>query len=140
MKITGFSKSGLFLMELIFVILFFALSGAICLQMFAYASQTATHAEELTQATLVARSAAECFQATDGALEDVAELLSGTATDTTVAITYDQDWQRGADTTSATYTLELVQQGTTADIAVYDMADGEPIYTLTVAIRQGGGL
>lgn len=140
MKLQGVSKSGLFLTELIFVILLFAISAAICLQMFAYASNTAKEAESLSNATLVARSVAECFQATQGDLEQVATILAGTVYGDTVTIAYDADWNGGTEDAHMVYTLVLERQGNGADIAVYETQVGQPIYTLTVAIPQGGGL
>ncbi|MFI3312804.1 MAG: hypothetical protein R3Y62_02855 [Eubacteriales bacterium] len=138
MKINGTSKSGLFLIEMMFVILFFAISGAICLQMFAHASTTAQQAEDLNQATMVARSAAACYQASQGDLDDVANILSGNVESDTLTIAYDGDWNSSAQTTA--YTLVLIQQGATADIAIYTATGDTPIYTLTVAALGGGGL
>ncbi len=127
MRTSGCSKSGLFLMELIFLVPLFAISAAICLQMFAYASLTAQKAENLSYATLAARSAAECYQATGGQLVEVADVLSGTATQTTMTVAYDDQWLPVAG--DGVYGLELVQRGLFADVAVYAVGEEEPIYT-----------
>lgn len=134
----GVSKSGLFLMELILVILLFAISAAICLQMFTYASLTAQNAENLSYATLAARSAAECVQATGGDLDQVAEYLSGTANGSGLQVGYDDQWQPVDD--NPTYQLELTQQGTRAEIAVFALEDGQSIYSLTVGVVGGDTL
>lgn len=136
MREGGFSQNGLFLMELIFAILFFSISGAICLRMFAYASQTARDAENLSYATLAARSAADCYQATGGDLPQVAQWLSGTATEEdTICVDYDDQWQTTTD--APQYQLMLVDEGRFGAITVVEVGDLDPIYTLIVASAGG---
>lgn len=55
------SKSSLFLMELIIVIFFFALTSAVCLEVFVKAHFVANKTESLDYAILWADNAAECF-------------------------------------------------------------------------------
>lgn len=55
------SKSSLFLMELIIVIFFFALTAAVCLQIFVRADLVAKQTEDMNYAILWAENAAECF-------------------------------------------------------------------------------
>ncbi len=129
------SKSGLFLMELMVVILLFAICGAICLQMFAYASQTAKDSQALRNAALSAKSVAACHRSMDGDLEAVAQLLSGAVTETGLEIAYDDQWQ--IVDSQPTYVLALTQQDTVAQIAV-ETVDGQTIYSLDVAVMGGG--
>ena len=129
------SKSGLFLLELMVVITLFALSAAVCLQLFSYATLTARNAENLSQATLAARSVASCYQATDGNLVEVAAILSGATTGENLVVAYDEDWQITGG--AHTYELTLRTQGNLASILVYEVAGDETIYTLNVAIPGG---
>lgn len=131
---SGGSKSGLFLLELILVIGLFALSGAVCLQMFAYASVTAQNAENLTQATLVARSGAACYQATQGDEEDMADILSGIVTEEGLVVYYDQGWQPTQQ--EGTYAMTLTQVDNVATIVVCQ--EETEIYTLEIQIAKGG--
>ncbi len=55
------SKSALFLMELIIVIFFFALTSAVCLRVFVKAHDTAVDTKSMNYAVLWAENAAECF-------------------------------------------------------------------------------
>jgi len=55
------SKSALFLMELIIVIFFFALTSAVCLRVFVKAHEVAEDTKGLNQAILWAENAGECF-------------------------------------------------------------------------------
>ncbi|MBP5152696.1 MAG: hypothetical protein ILP13_07285 [Lachnospiraceae bacterium] len=56
------SKSALFLMELIIVIFFFALTSAVCLRVFVKAHDVASETEGLNYAILWADNAGECFR------------------------------------------------------------------------------
>ena len=53
------SRSGLFLLELMIVILFFAVTSAVCVNLFVQAHLTSTAGGELTAATREVQSAAE---------------------------------------------------------------------------------
>ena len=61
------SKSALFLMELIIVILFFALTSAVCMRVFVKAHDVAHATESSNYAVLWADNAAECFYEFGGA-------------------------------------------------------------------------
>ena len=74
-------KSSLFLMELIFTILFFALASAVCMQLFARAHTLQTDTEDLNQSILLAQSAAESFESTGGDLNAFAEIFPEGALD-----------------------------------------------------------
>lgn len=135
MSTKGVSKSGLFLMELILVILLFAISAVICLQMFTYASLTAQKAEDLSDATLAARSGAECYQATTGDLVQVASILGGTVAGDTLTVGYDDQWQSVSE--NSKYEMTLTTEGLRAEIVVIERGEIDPIYTLTAGIPGG---
>ncbi len=138
MKTTGASKSGLFLMELLAVILLFSVCAAVCLQLFAYANVTAQNAENLSYGAMVSYSCAACYQATDGDLQQMATLLEGKVDGDTVVVLYDQEWQ--PTTQVGCYQLLCVVSGTTATITVVELGDTEAIFTLNVQRKGGGAL
>lgn len=57
------SKSGLFLMEMLFAILFFSVAGAVCLQLFAKAHLLSRDATLLNEAVVSCQSAASILEA-----------------------------------------------------------------------------
>jgi len=57
------SKSGLFLMELIILICFFALAAVICVQLFAAAHTISRRSADIQMAVLHAQNVAEAFKA-----------------------------------------------------------------------------
>lgn len=69
------SKTPLFLMELIIMLFVFAVSSAICLQVFAGARRISDESHRLDIAVMQAQTAAECWKSTHGDLEKTAELM-----------------------------------------------------------------
>lgn len=70
------SKSALFLMELIIVILFFALTSAVCMQVFVKAHQLAGDTQDLNRAILFANNASEVFYEFGDDTQKTEELLA----------------------------------------------------------------
>ena len=67
------SRASLFLMELMISILFFAISGAVCIQLFVKAHTINELTEDKSKATLIAQDICEYYHYTGG---DKAEMLS----------------------------------------------------------------
>lgn len=78
-KVYPGSRTGLFLAELTVVILFFALSAAVCMKLFAYAYITTQQASDISHAVSAAQNAAECFKASEGDVIQTARLLGAAA-------------------------------------------------------------
>ncbi len=74
-------KSSLFLIELIIAILFFSLSAAVCVRLFATAYLMGQQSTNRDAATLQAQSMAALFQNADGALDDVLAYANATETE-----------------------------------------------------------
>ena len=74
MNRNAFSKSQVFLMEFILVILFFALCGAICIKAFVKADTLSRESRELNQGMLLAQSAVECVKAASASQEKLSQL------------------------------------------------------------------
>lgn len=84
------SKSALFLMELLIVILFFSLTAAICMQIFSQAKITADKASELSAAITEAQNAAELYKANGGNLVLTAKMYDYELKDLSITdITFD---------------------------------------------------
>lgn len=69
------SRSGLFLMEMIIVILFFSICAAICVSAFAKARVTADSSKSLNDAVIQTSNTAEAYKAAGGDLQKTAELI-----------------------------------------------------------------
>ena len=109
MAVQRSSRSGLFLLELMIVILFFAVTSAICMNLFVQAHLTSTAGSELTAAVREVQSAAELFKAADGDLKKLAESLGVQPIDGPVLnLYYDKDWVLTKHLEDAVYTVSVV--------------------------------
>ena len=69
-KITTHSKSGLFLMEMIFVLLFLGLTCGVCVRLFAASYMARVHAREDSHIQELITSAGEILEGTDGTVQN----------------------------------------------------------------------
>ncbi len=125
------SRSALFLMELIFSILFFALASAVCVQLFVKAHLLSVSTQELNHALTSAQSAAACLQAKQGDAAAALGVLGSEGTADTLY--YNADWQPCA-AADAAYTLQLLpaQAEETTNIVVTKLGETAPLLTLPV--------
>lgn len=133
------SRTGtnLFLLELLPAILVFAFAAAVCMQIFAFARNRANESRNLSSAVLAAESAAECWKAADGDLEETARMLDGACGNGGVTVWYERDWMPCAQP-QASFRLTLAADGErAARITVF--AGGDVLYTLSVRRTGGGG-
>lgn len=130
-----FSKSGLFLMELMIAVLFFGLCAGVCLSMFAKAHQMSVRSQDLTRALNAAQQAAECFKEDT---DKIPELLGGyELEDGLYAIYYDDNWNISSAPGVYETRVVVASDGlmATADIAV--LKKGVEIYQ--VEVKKYGG-
>lgn len=108
------SRSTLFLLEQLLVVLIFALCAAACVKIFVSAYTTAEDAREMSQALLVAKSGAECYKASAGDGDRIAKALGGDVSHNNgvdhVVVYYDEEWQV-CTIEQAAYALRLAMDG-----------------------------
>lgn len=144
------SRTTLFLMEMIIAVFFFAVTSAICTQVFAKAHLVSTRTGELNQAILRAESIAEAFRSVDGDFNNLCrlfpeadaipsdQLVSGARSSTEsgyLEFFYDADWNP-CDKETADYKLmvNLTDEDDirTAQISVIQQVSDETIYSMDV--------
>ena len=76
MKISQHSKTSLFLMELIISILFFSISGAICIELFVKAHSLSKESVELNNSVLWTQNVSEVFNGCHGNLHKIADFFT----------------------------------------------------------------
>ncbi len=125
------SKTKLVLIELIIIILFFSIAGGVCVNIFAQARVLSMRSTELTNATLVAQTAAELLRGAED--EQTALESSYQKTDSGFAAFFDAGWAPTQDE-NAKYSLNISTQDSgglfAADISVNK--SGDEIYSVTV--------
>ena len=126
------SKSTLTLMELLIMLVVFAVAAALCLRTFAGAGQISKDAAALDRAVTEVQSAAETLKGCAGNYEKAAALWGGSWDGTCWTVEYESGSLRALPAESGNPLLEQ------AVITAVD-PEGSPLYTLTVGWQKGGG-
>ena len=106
-KITTHSKSGLFLMEMIFVLLFLGLTCGICVQLFAASYTARQKAREADHIQELVTSTGEILEGTDCTVSSFLILMpNGIADNDTICYSFDKNWQDTAKE-NAVYTMTV---------------------------------
>ena len=103
MNIRRNSKSALFLMEMIIMILFFAVASGICVNLFAKAAIMRDRSSDLTNGMIQAQSIAETFKHYDGDIKSISEKLQATTENDCLVIYFDENWSKTNIKDSYTY-------------------------------------
>ncbi|WP_304508222.1 hypothetical protein [Anaerotignum sp.] len=112
------SKTPLFLMEVVIMLLVFAISASICLKVFVEGKKISEDSYNLDKACLETQKAAEYWQNTKGDLKQTAELLQASLQDNKLQLFYDEDWNLTKKNAAFTLTMEIA--GANADIQIQD--------------------
>lgn len=139
------SRSSLFLIEMIVVILVFAVASAICVSLFVQARLTSLRSAQLTMSVNRCQNAVECLRGV-GDDPQALEALLGAAQgeDGIYRVFYDGDWAlTGADAARYTLAIRVTPKGEDLLAAVVSVTEGDgasPIYALeTTQYRPQGG-
>lgn len=148
------SESGLFLTELILVILFFSITAAVYVQVFVGAHTLSQDSVNLTEGTLRAQNLAEAFYGCDADMERIKELFPEAEADgDTLTLYFDSFWDpypaERRDIAFFRAVLKLEPDGTAgsegmrrASVRVDKNSDldSDVIYTLSLSQYTGKGL
>ncbi len=131
-------KSSLFLIELIIAVLFFSLSAAVCVRLFASAYLLGQQSTYRDVATLQAQSMASLFQNSGGTLDDVLAYANATETQEGTGVYTGSIAQNGA---IYTVTLRFAASERTPTLTIEITAPntaegGAPILTLQAVAYQ----
>lgn len=133
-KISAHSKTSLFLMEMIFVLLFLALSSAACIRIFAAAKNNHIQAQEWRHIQTLTTSVGEILEDSDGTAKSFVSLFpDGQIQDNLIEWYYDSSWQLCSDS-HASYKMELTLHETTnprqGTLTFYHATNDIQIYTI----------
>ena len=127
------SRLSLFLMELIVAIMFFSLSAAVCVRLFASAHLMSESTENLSGATIWTQNLAESFEGKKGRLLDIAELYPGatisydtadpTQSDGSLVLFFDERWERINALADASYVASITITTEDASSVYSDVTD-----------------
>ena len=132
------SKAPLALMEQLVMVLVFALSAALCVQVFVLSDRTSRRNEARDRAVLAAQNAAEEVKSVRGDFAQAAALYGGTWNGQLWGRSYDKNWKPDNGTA---YNLLVVPADSgeallgAAEVTVYT-AEGDLLFTLSVAWQE----
>ncbi|MBQ7858639.1 MAG: hypothetical protein IJ347_00685 [Faecalibacterium sp.] len=127
------SRASLLLMEQLVMVLVFALSAAICLQVFVKADEISRMGEQTDRAVLLAQTGAETIKGCKGDLQRAAGLLQGQFADRQLCAVKD-------DLCLKAQHIDTVVAGLgQAEIWVEQTDTGQRLFTLTVAWQEVSG-
>lgn len=130
------ASSGVFMLEMIIVILFFAIASVICVGLFVEARLLSSQSALLSNATNLCRNAAECVRSVGDDPAALTELLSGAPVGEDYVVCYNSNMEAVAeDAPDARYRLVIdfdrQQEMLFADITL--SGQDAPLYTLQTA-------
>ena len=128
------SKSGLFLMELIIAICFFAVASAVCVQLFASAYTISRRGEGMQMAVMHSQSAISAFRHTNADINAMALLLDGHILDDSITVSFDDDWiQTNTDVRyTMTISVDTNQVPAIVYVRMHDTQMNEYLYYIQV--------
>ena len=121
------SKTPLFLMELVIMLLVFSISAAVCLRVFAGAQNISKQSHQLDHAVLEAQKASERWKASHGNLEETAAYMGALPDENGFSVFYEEEW----------LTMEFTCNESTADIVLLN--GKEEIFSIECEAVMFGG-
>lgn len=127
------------LMEQMVMTLVFALSAALCLQVFVLSEQMSLRSEAQSHALIITQSAAEALKGSRGNLEFCSGLLGGSMQEDSWNIHYNDQWE--ATDTDAAYELQVIVHPATSNCLrsatlSAQSADGDTLVTFDVSWQE----
>ena len=120
------TRSGLFAIELLIAVGIFSLCAAICVGLVVRAEVMSRDSADLDRAVTEARSAAECFKAAGGDLEETARLTGGEVAEGRLLLRYGGEFELMITPTREngyiSAVLSVRRAGAGEDILVWDIA------------------
>ena len=101
------SKTSLFLIEIVIMILIFSVSAAICLEIFAYSKTLSEESAALSEGSLLVQTAAESFKAT-GDIAEAGAIIGAEDSAGTYCVYYNKAMEP-CDEPEASYILKIIQ-------------------------------
>ncbi|MDL2237765.1 hypothetical protein LJC56_08060 [Christensenellaceae bacterium OttesenSCG-928-K19] len=129
------SKTKLFLMELIIIILFFSIAGAVCMNLFTQAKLMSVSSTETTNAMLEAQAAAEVVRNTNGDVRTTEWLQGAVEEENGYSVYYDEKWKAQQDSAGAVYRMQVVfsEEGSLVNADIVVSKAEKELFQLTAA-------
>ena len=124
------TRSGLFAIELLIAVGIFSLCAAICVGLFVRSEVMSRDSADLSRAVTEARSAAECFKAAGGDLDETARLTGGELAGDILLLRYGESLELSLAPTQKDGYISAV-------LSVRRTDTGEEVLAWDVAVLEG---
>ncbi|MGE4214713.1 MAG: type II secretion system protein [Anaerotignaceae bacterium] len=135
------NKSGLFLMELIVVTLFFSVAAVICLKVFYAGESLSKESQVLTNTVIQAQNAAQLIKSDNGGIETFCDYYGATAKDGIIILYFDDEFAPCDGNMNASIKMVVKQKidGEIIDSTIdfIDIAKDESLYCLETKTYTG---
>ena len=133
------SKSKLFLIELIIIILFFAITSAVCMNILRRGSSIAKKVAELRRVAALCQQAAEIFKGTARDEDVMADMLGASRSKDELYIDYGNGFKKPEKDAAAVYRMEISfeEQGDVKSAVITMSKSQNQIYSLEAARYMG---
>jgi len=134
------SKAPLSLMEQLIMLVVFALSAALCLQIFVFSSQVSKHCKARDHAVTEVQNVAEIVKDSCGNKEKYAAVLNGSLYDNGFLINYDENWIPSSED-QAKYHITILPTNSdhpylgTAEITAADQ-ENDPLFSIVISWQK----
>lgn len=138
MSILKKNKSGIFLIELLFVVLIILLSITSCVKIFFESQKLSEQSYVLTNAAIASENAAQLLKNADGSLEQFEEYYKANISGNIAEAYFNDEFENSADENNSSYKLRVERKSDDSGLIFFeiifsDIKSDNLIYTLKVA-------
>ena len=132
------TRTGLFIVEIAFCILFLSIVAAVCVNNVVGAYEVSKDAEILNKAVIRAQSTAELYKGLRGDMQKLKDILNAQQNEEELIIHYDNSWN--TVNTASRYSISdtgfimkiTTQQKNQCKISIHKLPSNESIYTINI--------
>ena len=135
--VQGNSRTGLFIVELAFCILFLSIAATVCVKSIVDAYEVSKYAQVLNESVIRAQSTAELYKGLKGDIDKLKDILNAEQNDEELIVYYDASWNTvGSSNYSISdkgFSLIITPQlKNECEISIHKLPSNESIYTINI--------
>ena len=135
--VQGNSRTGLFIVEIAFCILFLSIAATVCVKSIVDAYEVSKNAQILNESVIRAQSTAELYKGLKGDIDKLKDILNAEQNDEELIVYYNASWNTvGSSNYSISdkgFSLKITPQlKNECKISIHKLPSNESIYTINI--------
>ena len=136
--VQGNSRTGLFIVEIAFCILFLSIAATVCVKSIVDAYEVSKNAQILNESVIRAQSTAELYKGLKGDIDKLKDILNAEQNDEELIVYYDASWNTVGSNSNYSisdkgFSLIITQQlKNECKISIHKLPSNESIYTMNI--------